>query len=126
MPMTPPVDGPPPSPATDPAAAKEAGQPFPISQLAGPMAMQPQGPDLSGVNTLIQKLQEGLLTLSGALPMIAPELEQCRSILAAAAGRFLSQVASSSGKPGAGPAPTGQVVSPAGPQFPGAVGPKPV
>lgn len=131
------TDGAPPSPATDPAAAQEVGQPMALSGLSSPMQLQASGPDLSGIFTLIQKLEEGLLTLAQAVPMIAPDIEHARVILMQAGGKFATQATGSGtspsaplvpGAPTGGPAagaPTGQVVTQAGAQFPGAVGPKP-
>lgn len=127
--VIPSTDGPPPSPDLDPAAAREAGrpQPMPISGLASPMQAAPQGPDVSGIYTLGQKLEEGLLALSQAAPSIATDLEQCRSLLMNALGKFATQSSGSgtSGTLPVVPPPTGQVVTPAGAQFPGGVGPKP-
>lgn len=118
MPMTPPVDGPPPSPATDPTAAREAGQPMPISGLASPIQMQGSGPDLSGILMLGQKIEEGMLSIAQAVPAIADGINQAKSMFMAALAQFASQSGSSNGSmPGAGA--TGQVVTQAGAQFPG-------
>lgn len=69
------------------------------------------GPDMSGIMVLGQKIEEGLITLAQGAPMISAEMEQCKSILLNALGKF----ASSSG---GGSAPITQ----AGANFPGAQG----
>lgn len=131
------LDGPPPSPETDPAAAAEAGRPAAqVQQLiggqGGSAAMGP-GPDMSGIMTLGQKLEEGLLTLAQAAPLIAPDMEQARSILMNALGKFAASASagpSSSSAPMPGPGgvpatgqpPTGLTPTQAGSQFPGAQG----
>jgi hypothetical protein len=117
MPFTPPVDGPPPSPATSPAAAQETGQQNPVSNLAQPMQMQGQGPDLSGILQLGQKLVEGTLALAQAVPIIAPEMNQIKELFMAALGKISSQSPGNGSMPGAGA--KGTVVTQAGPQFPG-------
>lgn len=117
MAFTPPVDGPPPSPATDPAAAQEVGKPMPVSGLAKPMQIQGSGPDLSGVLTLGQKLVEGMLALAQAAPIMAGDIAQAKEILMTGLGKVASSAGGGNGSmPGA--SPTGQVVSGAGPQFP--------
>ncbi len=142
MAITAPIDGPPPSPETDPAAAREAGRPAAqIAQLtAGQNSAMPAGPDLSGILVLGQKLVEGMLALAQAAPLIAPEMDQAQSIVMNALGKFSSQAATGTGTsssmplatplpggqtaptpPGGGPPPQGQVVTQAGSQFPGAV-----
>lgn len=125
------TDGPPPSPAIDPAAAKETRQPPPpgaqaqqIQGLAPGIGMPQQGADLSGILTLGQKVEESMLTLMQAAPIMAPELEQARTLLMNALGKFANQGGSNGSMP-KGPAPSGSVVTPAGAQFPGSVGPKP-
>lgn len=117
MPMTPPLDGAPPSPATSPEAAREVGRPMPVSGLAQPMAMQPQGPDLSGILTLGEKVEQGMLSIAQAVPPIAAEIEQAKAMFMAALGKFISQAGASNGSMPAG-APKGQVVTQAGAQFP--------
>lgn len=130
MPMIAPTDGPPPSPALDPAAAQEAGRPAsavqtltagqrPSAAMGGnmPGAMQGGGPDLSGIMVLGQKIDEALLALAQAAPVIGPDVQQMQAILMNALGKFAAQ-ASSAG-PGQ-PQPTGLTVSRSGPQFPGA------
>jgi hypothetical protein len=123
MPFTPPVDGPPPSPATDPAAAQEVGRPGPAQPpgasagLAKPLQMQGSGPDLSGVLTLGQKLVEGALSLAQAVPVIAGEMAQVKELIMTALGKIASQSPGNGSMPG--PNPQGQVVTQAGPQFPG-------
>lgn len=143
MPITAPIDGPPPSPETDPAAAREVGRPSSqVAQLtAGQNTAMPAGPDLSGILVLGQKLVEGLLALAQAAPLIAPEMDQAQGIVMNALGKFSSQAATGTGTsssmplatplPGApaggapggqgGPPPRGQVVTQAGYQFPGAI-----
>ena len=119
MPIQPPVDGPPPSPATDPAAAQEAKQPMPVSGLANPIQMQGQGPDLSGVLKMAEAVEQGLLSIMQAVPQIAPDLEQVKAMFMASVGKFVGQAGSSNGSmPGAGV--RGQVVTQAGSQFPAA------
>lgn len=138
MAFAPPTDGPPPSPALDPAAAQEAG--MPASAVAGltagsALTSAPAGPDVSGILALGQKLVEGMLALAQAAPMIGPDMDQAQSIVMNALGKF------SSGATGTGtsstspltttpqqppaqtqaPPPKGAVVSQAGPQFPGAL-----
>lgn len=95
------------------------------------------GPDMSGIMTLGQKLEEGLLTLAQAAPLISPDMDQCRSILMNALGKFAAQAGAGSGtsgsaplanpaaSAGAMPAPPAQgspSVTQAGSQFPGAQG----
>lgn len=118
MPFTPPVDGPPPSPATDPAAAQEARQPMPIDQLASPIQMQGSGPDLSGILTMAEHIEQGMLSIAGAVPQIADEMGQAKALFMAAIGRFVSQAGSSNGSMPA-QSPKGQQVTQAGAQFPG-------
>lgn len=117
MPITAPIDGPPPSPETDPAAAREVGRPSAqVAQLTagqGQTPGMPAGPDLSGVLVLGQKIVEGMLALAQAAPQIAPEMDQAQSIVMNALGKFSSEAAS-------GPPARGQVVDQAGSQFPGA------
>lgn len=111
-----PIDGPPPSPATDPAAAREVG--MPIDQLTTPMQIQPQGPDLSGLNTLGQKLIEGMLALAQAAPVIARDMDMAVATMQQALGKLGSQA----GMGGSGSMPprvAGSVVTQAGAQFPG-------
>lgn len=148
MPITAPIDGPPPSPETDPAAAREVGRPSSqVAQLtAGQNTAMPAGPDLSGILVLGQKIVEGLLALAQAAPSIAGDMDQAQGIVMNALGKFSSQAATSPGTspsmplatplPGGapagggggapaapgGPPPQGQVVTQAGVQFPGAVG----
>lgn len=54
-----------------------------MKTLVGPQAgQQPgQGPDLSGLLQLGQKLSEGILTLAQGVPEIADEMKQCNEIL---------------------------------------------
>lgn len=118
MPFTPPVDGPPPSPATDPAAAKEAGQPMPVSGLASPIQLASGGPDLSGILMLGEKVEQGMLSIAQAVPTIAPEIEQAKAVFMAAMAKFLTTAGNSNGSM-PGQAPRGQVVTQAGAQFPG-------
>ena len=124
--MTPPVDGPPPSPATNPAAAREAGQPMPnqapggggAAGLANPISMQQQGPDLSGILKMGEMIEQGMLSIAQSVPQIADEMGQAKAIFMAALGKFVSTSGQSNGSmPGA--AARGQVVTQAGSQFPG-------
>lgn len=117
MPFTPPVDGPPPSPATDPAAAREVGQPIPASQLAAPMQIQPQGPDLSGILQLGHQIDQGLLSLASAVPTIADGIGRIRGQLDALMGQFASTAGQSNGSMPAAQ-PRGQVISQSGNQWP--------
>lgn len=112
MPLNAPIDGPPPSPETDPAAAKEAGRP--AAQVAGLTAGQGQtgpmmgaGPDLSGIMALGMKIDEAVATMAQAVPLVAPEMEQIRALLTNALGKF-----SASG--GTGSSPSAPLVNPAG------------
>ncbi len=118
MPMTPPIDGPPPSPATDPVAAKEAGQPMPVSQLANPIQMQGGGPDLSGILMLGEKVEQGMLSIAQAVPSISGEIGAAKEMFMAALAKFMSTSGSSNGSM-PGQSPRGQIVSQAGNQFPG-------
>lgn len=113
------LDGPPPSPATDPMAAQEGGaSPDAVAGLvAGRVPGVPQGPDMSGLMMLGNKLDEGLLTLATAAPLIGPDIEQIRAMLANAMGRFAAQSGGEGGMGGRMPAPP--PVTQAGPQFPG-------
>lgn len=117
MAITPPIDGPPPSPATDPAAAKEAGQPMPVSGLASPMQMQQQGPDLSGILKMGEAIEQGLLSMMQAVPQVAPDLEAVKNQFMAVLGKFVGQAGSSNGSM-PGPGARGQVVTQAGANFP--------
>lgn len=89
--------------------------------------MMGAGPDLSGILTLGEKLEQGLITLAQAVPLIAPDLEQAKALLMNALGRFAAQAGGTgtsssmplSATPGG---PTGTVVSQAGAQFPGSQG----
>lgn len=137
-PIAPPTDGPPPNPVTSPAAAQEAGAaPSAITALLGGAGGATQGPDLSGIMMLGQKLEQGLISLAQAVPLIAPDLDQCKAMLLNALGKFASSTVGGTGTsptapmqtmPGqpqpqaGGGAPTGMSVSQAGPQFPGAQG----
>lgn len=120
MPIAPPLDGPPPSPAVDPAAAQETGaSPGQVqSLLGGQNPAFPSGPDLSGVLTLGQKIDAALTTLAQAVPLISPEIQQMQAILTNALGKFS---ATSTGSGTSGQMPMGMVVSPTGNQFPGAM-----
>lgn len=118
MALTAPIDGPPPSPETDPTAAKEVGRPSSqVAQLtAGQNPAMPAGPDVSGILVLGQKIVEGMLALAQAAPLIAPDMDQAQAIVMNALGKFSSQAAtgtdSSPSLPLAGGAP--QMGSPAG------------
>ena len=116
MPIAPPTDGPPPSPALDPAAARETGQPMPNTQgiqgLASPMSLQPQGPDLSVVNKMFQAVKEALLLLAQAVPAQAAGLQNIISLVDTEAKTF-------GNTNGSTPGATGQVTTQAGAQFPG-------
>ena len=116
------LNGPPPSPMIDPAAAQESN---PMRTLVGPQAAQmQQGPDVSGLLMLGQKLSEGLLTLAQAVPEIADDINQCDGILKNALARVLETQAgtgTSSSTPigGAPTSPPPGSVTQAGVQFPG-------
>jgi len=76
------------------------------------MSMQPQGPDLSGVNKMFQAIKEALLLLAQSVPTLAPDLQSIISQVDGTAAKFGTQNGS---QPGA----TGQVTTQAGSQFPG-------
>lgn len=143
MALTAPIDGPPPSPETDPTAAREAGRPASqVAQLTGGQnPAMPAGPDVSGILVLGQKIVEGMLALAQAAPLIAPDMDQAQAIVMNALGKFSSQAATGTGSspslplaggapqmgggggapaPSQAPPPKSQVVSQDGTQFPGA------
>jgi hypothetical protein len=100
------LDAPPPSPVTSPPAARESSQlglltggAPPMSGMAGPPGM-PQGPDLSGVMALGQKIDEAILTIASVMPEIAGQLDQARELIANAVAGFLQNQGSAPGVPG--------------------------
>lgn len=89
-----------------------------MKTLVGPQAgQQPgQGPDLSGLLQLGQKLSEGILTLAQGVPEIADEMKQCNEILLNALAHV---VEGQSGGPGSPTSPPSTPVTQSGTQFTG-------
>ena len=130
------LDAAPPNPVTDPRAAAESsptrtltgGAIPPASGMAGspggggpsPMGMAGQGPDLTGLLALYQKVTEGMLALAQACPAQAGKIDMARSVLDNAAADFVqSQSGVSTGLPGGGATPPPGIASQAGSQYPG-------
>ncbi len=85
--------------------------------------MPSSGPDLGGLMTLGQKIDEAILTLASVMPDVAPQLGQARELVANAVANYLQNQGNTPGIPGvpggnAG-APRGGGIVQAGTQFPG-------
>lgn len=100
---------------------------MPVSGLApsiggggGGAGTPPQsGPDFSGVMMLGNKLEQGLLALSQAIPSAAGQLDQARELMMDALAQFAATASSMTSQDTQAPKPQGLTVTGAGSQFPG-------
>lgn len=111
------LNGPPPNPVTDPAAAQESSPARTVMGGAIPPAGPAAGPDMTGVLALYQKVDEACLALAQMDPAQAGQIDTARTLIEQCAARFSTQSASNA--MGLPLSPPPGVVSQAGPQFPG-------
>ena len=77
------------------------------------MSGMPQGPDLTGIMALGQKIDEAVLTLASVMPEIAAQLDQARELIANAVAGYLQNQGQGAG-PGIPGAPGGNAGMPSG------------